>query len=44
MLGKDPDTGLEVIARDGRYGPYVQLGELVDGEEKPKTRVAARRR
>jgi DNA topoisomerase I len=37
VLGKDPDTGLEVIARDGRYGPYVQLGELVDGEEKPKT-------
>ena len=37
VLGKDPDTGLEVIARDGRYGPYVQLGELIDGEEKPKT-------
>ena len=37
VLGKDPETGLEVIARDGRYGPYVQLGELVDGEEKPKT-------
>jgi DNA topoisomerase I len=37
VLGKDPDTGLEVVARDGRYGPYVQLGELVDGEEKPKT-------
>jgi DNA topoisomerase I len=37
VLGTDPETGLEVIARDGRYGPYVQLGELVDGEEKPKT-------
>jgi DNA topoisomerase I len=37
VLGQDPDTGLEVIARDGRYGPYVQLGELIDGEEKPKT-------
>jgi DNA topoisomerase I len=37
VLGTDPETGLEVIARDGRYGSYVQLGELVDGEEKPKT-------
>jgi DNA topoisomerase I len=37
VLGTDAETGLEVIARDGRYGPYVQLGELVDGEEKPKT-------
>lgn len=31
-LGQDPETGLEVIARDGRFGPYVQLGE----GEKPK--------
>jgi DNA topoisomerase-1 len=37
VLGQDPETGLDVIARDGRYGPYVQLGELIDGEEKPKT-------
>ena len=25
-LGTDPDSGLPVIARQGRYGPYVQLG------------------
>ncbi len=25
-LGADPDSGLPVTARDGRYGPYVQLG------------------
>ncbi|MDE0654332.1 MAG: type I DNA topoisomerase, partial [bacterium] len=25
-LGNDPDSGLPVTARDGRYGPYVQLG------------------
>ena len=37
VLGDDPDTGKPVIAKAGRFGPYVQLGELVDGEEKPKT-------
>ena len=35
MLGTDPTTGLEVSLRVGRFGPYVQLGEAVDGE-KPK--------
>ncbi|HEY3641873.1 MAG TPA: type I DNA topoisomerase [Xanthobacteraceae bacterium] len=35
LLGKDPATGLEVTLRSGRFGPYVQLGEMVDGE-KPK--------
>ena len=25
-LGTDPDSGLPVTARQGRYGPYVQLG------------------
>ena len=33
-LGRDPD-GLEVTLRNGRFGPYVQLGEAVEGE-KPK--------
>ena len=36
-LGDDPDTGLPVLARNGRFGPYVQLGEAVDGGDKPKT-------
>ncbi|MHB8681359.1 MAG: type I DNA topoisomerase [Acidimicrobiales bacterium] len=35
-LGEDPDTGLAVLARSGRFGPYVQLGEGTDGE-KPRT-------
>src|SRR5262252_66518 len=34
-LGEDPATGLEVTLRSGRFGPYVQLGEAVEGE-KPK--------
>jgi DNA topoisomerase-1 len=32
VLGTDPETGLDVSLRVGRFGPYVQLG---DGE-KPK--------
>ncbi len=35
VLGTDPESGLEVTLRSGRFGPYVQLGEGVDGE-KPK--------
>jgi len=31
-LGVDPDTSEEVTLRDGRFGPYLQLGE----GEKPK--------
>src|SRR6204780_2599063 len=34
-LGVDPDAGLEVTLRSGRFGPYVQLGEASEGE-KPK--------
>jgi|HigsolmetaAR201D_1030396.scaffolds.fasta_scaffold00869_2 DNA topoisomerase-1 len=35
LLGYDPDTGLPVTVRTGRFGPYVQLGDAEDGE-KPK--------
>ena len=38
VLGEDPDTGLPVIARAGRFGPYVQVGTAEDtGKKKPKT-------
>ncbi|UYO38167.1 type I DNA topoisomerase [Rhodopseudomonas palustris] len=38
VLGTDPDSGLEVAVKSGRFGPYIQLGEAKDyGEgEKPK--------
>ena len=35
VLGADPETGLDVTVRSGRFGPYVQLGEP-NGKEKPK--------
>ena len=34
-LGEDPASGLDVTLRSGRFGPYIQLGEAVNGE-KPK--------
>ncbi len=37
ILGTDPDSGMTVYARTGRFGPYVQLGEQEDGSKtKPK--------
>jgi len=35
VLGTDPQSGLEVTLRSGRFGPYIQLGEPAEGE-KPK--------
>ncbi len=38
VLGTDKNTDLPVIAKAGRFGPYVQLGELEEGsKQKPKT-------
>jgi len=34
-LGIDPVSGKKVLARMGRYGPMVQIGDVAD-EEKPK--------
>ena len=36
VLGTDPVTGLTVVARTGRYGPYVQLGLGEEVPDKPK--------
>ncbi|MGC8462492.1 MAG: type I DNA topoisomerase, partial [Acidimicrobiales bacterium] len=37
VLGTDPVSGLPVWVKAGRYGPYVQLGDVVDGKPKPRT-------
>ena len=37
-LGPDPETGTTIYLKAGRFGPYVQLGELEDGSKvKPPT-------
>ncbi len=35
-LGMDEATGKRVIARMGRYGPMVQIGDTANEEEKPR--------
>ncbi len=35
-LGIHPDEGLPVFLLSGRYGPYVQLGEVTEENKKPK--------
>jgi DNA topoisomerase-1 len=37
IFGTDPETGLTVLGKTGRFGPYVQLGEQDEGsKERPK--------
>ena len=33
-LGADPETGAPVYVKTGRFGPYVQLGEIEEGSKK----------
>jgi len=40
VLGKDPDTDLDVTVKAGRFGPYIQLGEQKDYAEGEKPRRA----
>lgn len=36
VLGDDPNTGEKVLVLNGRFGPFVQLGEIEDGsKDKP---------
>jgi DNA topoisomerase-1 len=36
-LGTHPETGLQIVARTGRYGPYVTEVLPEDSKEKPRT-------
>lgn len=40
VLGRDPDSGFEILAKDGRYGPYVTENLELDETTKalPKTK------
>ncbi len=35
-IGKDPKTGKDIYCLSGRFGPYVQLGEITEEEAKPR--------
>jgi DNA topoisomerase-1 len=35
-LGADPTTNEPIYLKKGRFGPYVQRGDMVEGGEKPK--------
>ncbi|MBW8826089.1 MAG: type I DNA topoisomerase [Acidobacteria bacterium] len=40
-IGTDPDTGLPVYAKAGRFGPYVQLGDADTLPPKQKPKMAS---
>ncbi len=37
QLGDDPESGLPVLLKTGRFGTYVQVGEFDSTADKPKT-------
>jgi DNA topoisomerase-1 len=40
-IGSEPDSGLPVYVKNGRYGPYVQLGDLETLPEGTKPKMAS---
>ena len=37
VLGADPETGMNIYARAGRFGPYVQVGNSDEQDQKPRS-------
>ena len=37
VLGTDPASGLDIIVRPGRFGPYVSVGRPDETDERPRT-------
>jgi len=41
ILGQDPASGLDIKLLSGRFGPYVQIGEMPEDKKAPKPRRAS---
>jgi len=41
ILGQDPASGLDVKLLSGRFGPYVQIGDMPEDKKAPKPRRAS---
>ncbi|MEQ1661629.1 MAG: type I DNA topoisomerase [Thiobacillus sp.] len=41
ILGKDPASGLDIKLLSGRFGPYVQIGDMPEDKKAPKPRRAS---
>jgi len=40
IFGTDPDSGQVVLGKTGRFGPYVQLGDVEEGSKKKPKRAS----
>ena len=40
IIGSDDETGKEIMLMNGPYGPYLQLGAVIEGDKKKPKRVS----